>query len=75
MTPAAQNQKQTDTGGLAKLLKLKIGAKIMLMVNVNIQDCLINEQTGNIKYIEFVQDSIYKVYLKISDEQAGLRAM
>ena len=24
---AAQNQKQTNTGGLAKLLKLKIGAK------------------------------------------------
>ena len=33
--PAAQNQKQTNTGGLAKLLKLKIGAKVMITVNSN----------------------------------------
>ena len=75
MILAAQNQKQTNTGGLAKLLKLKIGAKVMLTVNVDIQDCLINGQTRNVKHIEFVQGSIHKVYVKFSDEQAGLRAM
>ena len=42
MIEAAQNQKQTNTGGLAKLLKLKIGAKVMFTVNVDIQDRLIN---------------------------------
>ena len=36
---AAQNQKQTNTGGLAKLLELISGAKLML---TEIQDCLIN---------------------------------
>ena len=41
---AAQNQKQTNTGGLAKFLKFKNGAKIMLAVNVNIQDRPINDQ-------------------------------
>ena len=41
---AAQNQKQTNTGGLAKLLKFKIGAKIILTVNVDIQDRPINGQ-------------------------------
>ena len=71
MILAAQNQKPTNTGGLAKL---KIGAKVMLTVNVDIQDCLINGKTGNVKYIEFVQGSIHKVYVKFSDEQAGLRA-
>ena len=35
-TQAAQNQNQTNTGGLAKLLKLKIGAKVMLIVNIDI---------------------------------------
>ena len=45
---AAQNLKQTNTGGLAKLLKLKIGAKVMLTVNVDIQDRLTNGQTGNV---------------------------
>ena len=29
---ATQNQKQTNAGGLAKLLKLKIGAKVMLTI-------------------------------------------
>ena len=38
---ASQNQKQTNKRGLAKLLKFKIGSKIMLTVNVNVQDRLI----------------------------------
>ena len=33
---AAQNQKKTNTGGLAKLLKLKIDAKVMSSVNIDI---------------------------------------
>ena len=46
MILAAQNQNQINTGGLAKLLKLKIGAKVMLTVNVDIQYRLINGQHG-----------------------------
>ena len=49
----AQNQKQTNTGSLAKFYKLNIGAKLMLMVNLEIQNHLIFGQTGNISYIEF----------------------
>ena len=41
---ATQNQKETNTGGLAKFLKLRIGAKIMLTVNLDIEDRLINGQ-------------------------------
>ena len=33
---AAQNQKQTKRGGLTKLLKLKIGVKVTLAVNLDI---------------------------------------
>ena len=36
--------KQTNTGGLAKFPKLKIVVKVMLAVNLGIQDSLINEQ-------------------------------
>ena len=32
---AARNQKQTNTGGSTKLLKLKIGAKVMLTANID----------------------------------------
>ena len=72
---AAQNQKQTNTGGLAKFLKLKIGAKVMLTVNLDIQDRLINGQTGNISHVEFAHGSVRKVYVKFSDEQAGLKTI
>ena len=37
---ATQNEKQTNTEDLAKFLKLKIGAKVMLTVNIDIQDRL-----------------------------------
>ena len=63
MIEAAQNQKQTNTGGLAKLLKLKVRAKVMLTVNIGIQDRLINGQTGNTEHIEFVQGTIIKYML------------
>ena len=55
---AFQNQKQTNTGGLTKFLKLKCGAKVMLTVNLNIQDRLINCQTGNTSHIEFSKGSV-----------------
>ena len=32
---SAWNQKQTNTGGYAKFLKLKIGAKVMLTANID----------------------------------------
>ena len=44
---AAQNQKQSNAGGLTKLLKLTAGGKVMLRVNSDIQDRLINGETGN----------------------------
>ena len=57
----AKNQKQTNTGGLEKLLKLKIGAKVMLTLNVDMQDRLIIGQTEYVKCIEFAQGSVGKV--------------
>ena len=72
---AAQNQKQTNTEGLANLLKLKIGKKVMLSINIGIQKRLINGQTGNISHIEFAQGSVCKIYVKVSDEQADLKAL
>ena len=72
---AAQNQSQTNTGRLAKFLKLKICAKVLLTVNIDIQDRLINGQTRIIKHKTFVQSSAREVYVKFSDEQAGSKVM
>ena len=47
----------------------------MLTVDLDIPGRLINAQTGKISYIEFAQGIVQKVYVKFSDEQAGLKAM
>ena len=57
------------------MLKLKIGAKVMLTANLDIQDSLINGHTGNINHLEFTQGSGRKVYVNFSGEQTGLMAM
>ena len=50
-------------------MKLKIGAKVMLTVNIDIKDRLINGQTG------VIRSSACKVYIKFFDEQSGSKAM
>ena len=57
-THTAQYQEQTITEGLGKLLQLKIGAKLMRKVNLDIQDRLIASQTGNTTSTEFTQGSV-----------------
>ena len=69
------SQNQTNRGGLVRLLKLKIGPKIMSTVDIGIQDRLINGQIVNIRYTEFAQGSAHKVYVKFFDEQACLKAI
>ena len=49
-------------------IKLKIGPKVMLKVNIEIHDPLINGQSGNISQIDFGQGSVFRVYVKFSDE-------
>ena len=46
----------------------KFDAKAILTANLDIQDRLINGQTGNITHIEFAQVSVQKVYVKFSDD-------
>ena len=62
LTQAAQNQKQINTGGLAKFLKLKTDAKVMLTINIDIQNRLINGHTGILRHIEFAQGTASKVF-------------
>ena len=44
-----QNRKQQDCGGLAKKLELKIGAQVMVTVNVDVSDKLVNGLIGTVK--------------------------
>ena len=55
---AAQNQKQTNIGVLAKPLQLKIGDKVILTINIDIQNHLINGQVGEVTHIDIVRNNI-----------------
>ena len=41
------NRNQSETGGLARILEIKINARVMLTVNIDMADRLINGQIGN----------------------------
>ena len=45
----------------------------MLTVNVDMQDCLINDQTGKIRHTKFANGGACKVYLKFPDKQTKVR--
>ena len=51
------------------MLKLKIGAKVKLTANLDIQDSLINGHRGNINHLEFTPGSGRKVYVNFSGER------
>ena len=71
----AQNRKQTDTDGLSKCLELKRGAKVMITVNIDIQDRLINGQVGKVSDFEVVDNNVKRVYIKFHDDEVGKKAM
>ena len=45
----------------------------MLKVTLDIQDRIVNNQTGNFRHVELAQSSVVKVYVKFPDEKAGLK--
>ena len=47
----------------------------MLTVNIDMKDHLNNGQTGIIRHAEFTLGSASKAYIKLSDKQAGSKAM
>ena len=60
----------TDTGNISSRLVLKIGARVLLINNIDISDRLINGQIGLVKYIKSVPGKITN-----DDNLAGLRTM
>ena len=69
----ALQRSQSQTGGLAHTLHIKINARVMLTVNVDIPDRLTNGQIGTVKHILRNSSKISKVYIKFDDNKAGLK--
>ena len=69
---SARNRKATETGGLAIKLSLKLEARVMLTVNVDIADMLTNGQMGIIKHFkQNEQNRVITIYVKFDDSDVG----
>ena len=65
-------QNQSATGGLARILQIKVDARVMITVNIDIADRLTNGQIGIIKHVSFDSNhSVKTVYIKLDDIEAG----
>ena len=69
---AIKQRKLSDTGNLDYLLKLKIGAKVMLTTNVNIKDRLVNGLVVKVMQLKVVNNEVTVIYMKCNDANAGL---
>ena len=72
---AAQNRKQSETGDLARLLTLKLESRVMLTVNIDIQDRLINGQMGVVKIFEIADNAVSTIFIKFDDREAGRKSV
>ena len=64
-----------DTGNLASVLKLKIGAQVMLTCNINIEDRLVNGLVGKVMRIGHERNTVKGIYVKFDDQNVGLATM
>ena len=60
--------------GLAGTLHIKLNARVILTINVDLQDRLVNGQLGTIKHIVLnPQNNVSKICIKFDDCKAGLK--
>ena len=70
----ALNRSQMETGGLARLLELKVEARVMLTSNIDVADKLSNGQIGTVLHIHVDRNQrVTKIYIKFDDDSAGLK--
>ena len=68
----ALDRNQTDSGGLASVIEIKVNSRVMLTVNVDLSDRLVNGQLGTVKFIsKNVNGEVTKIYIKFDDAGAG----
>ncbi|XP_066910247.1 uncharacterized protein [Clytia hemisphaerica] len=67
-----ENAKARDTGGLARIIEMKVGARVLISKNIDIADRLVNGQVGTVMRFKFdCNNKISGFYVKLDDVTAG----
>ena len=69
------SKSRTETGGLETTLKLAVGARVMMTVNVNVEDGLVNGVTGTVKaFIKNHNGIISTILVEFDNIRVGEKA-
>ena len=70
------SKSRTETGGLETTLKLAVGARVMMTVNVNVEDGLVNGVTGTVKaFIKNHNGIISTILVEFDNIRVGEKAI
>ena len=70
------NHNQSESGGYVEVLDIKLNARVMLTVNIDLQDRLVNGQLETVKCIHTDSErNVSKIYIKFDYSKAGLKRM
>lgn len=70
------SDRRSETGNLHRVLKIAVGAGVMLTVNVNVSDGLVNGARGEIVHIVTgASRKVNKILVKFDDPNVGLQAI
>ena len=70
-----KNAKLSVTGNLAYSVDLKIGTKVMVKCNIDMEDCLVNGQIGTACHFISNHQQVLRIYVKFDDLKACINAL
>ena len=74
-TETIRARKIGDTENQASVLSLKVGAQVMLTINIDLEDRLVNGLVVKVIYLRYVNDEVLVIYVKFNDQNAGQQAI